>query len=61
MCFPLAWGQHVIPIEDERPHQPSEGCACCPTLDPTGEPGWEPIWLHHAWDRREVLERVGSE
>lgn len=41
--------QHVIPLNDLRPHT-TERCWCRPTDD-------EGLWVHHAMDRREEIER----
>lgn len=38
---------HVVPIGEE--HIRTDQCWCQPTLDITGDP----VWVHHARDRRE--------
>ncbi len=58
---------HVIPKNDERPHLARIGCECCPIveeIDPVdGVPypdGGKRV-IHHAYDCREVSERVTGE
>lgn len=45
---------HVWPLDDERPHKPQPSCPCRPKMNEWG------VWIHDAWDRREVLEQVGQ-
>lgn len=44
---------HCLPLEDLHEHQISAECTCNPEIvDPT-EAG-APVWMHNAWDRREL-------
>jgi hypothetical protein len=40
---------HVIPINDLREHECSEGCWCKPYDD-------EGVWVHNSMDGREIYE-----
>jgi len=44
--------KHVIPLNDSREHAVSGECPCHP-LHVDG------IYVHHAWDVREAMERRG--
>lgn len=46
----LATSEHVLPIDDLRPHIERYDCWCRPTDDGG-------IWVHHSMDRREFAER----
>lgn len=46
----LATAEHVIPLEDLRPHIEASDCWCRPTDD-------DGIWVHHSMDGREFAER----
>jgi len=49
--------QHVIPLNDTRPHDPTPECPCYPLLKP--EPGTgTSVAVHNAWDGRERGERL---
>ena len=41
--------QHILPVNDWRPHRLGEDCPCRPVED-AREPD---IWAHNAWDQRE--------
>lgn len=43
---------HVIPLNDLREHTCAPDCWCKPTLDES-----DPIYVHHAMDRREEYEQ----
>jgi hypothetical protein len=43
--------QHVIPVDDERPHDLSSWCWCCPDAEPVEE---SMLYVHHAADLREA-------
>jgi hypothetical protein len=47
--------QHVIPCDDEREHDLSSWCWCCPDLVPVGE---STLYVHHAADLREAYENL---
>jgi hypothetical protein len=40
---------HVIPIADRLRHDVAPSCRCCPKYD-------ECMWVHNAFDKREMLE-----
>jgi len=43
--------QHVVPLNDYRPHAESRDCWCCPVE-------YEPdVWGHYALDGRDAAER----
>lgn len=44
---------HVVPVGDSRPHLLTEDCPCRPQMNSAG------VWLHRAWDRREMKEEKG--
>lgn len=46
----LATSEHVIPMDDLRPHEESSQCWCRP-FDEDG------IWVHNSMDKRELAER----
>jgi hypothetical protein len=50
--------QHVIPIGDEREHDLSSWCWCCPDAEPVGE---SMLYVHHAVDLREAYEQATGE
>lgn len=57
---------HVVPVNDEAPHDMSAECKCGPRLewaDPdTGEPyALGPLVVHEAFDCRQVSEEVTGE
>jgi len=46
----LATSEHVIPLDDLRPHEESSECWCAPFDD-------EGVWVHNSMDKREFAER----
>ena len=46
----LATSEHVIPLNDLRPHQEAPECWCRPFDD-------DGIWVHNSMDKRELAER----
>lgn len=46
---------HVVPQADLYRHELASTCACQPDLKMENE---EMIFVHHAWDARELLERA---
>lgn len=46
----LATAEHVLPVDDLRPHAETADCWCRPTDD-------DGIWVHNSMDRREFTER----
>lgn len=50
---------HVIPTRDTTMHITGATCACRPSLQ-TGNPATAaPVYMHHAYDRRELDELRG--
>lgn len=45
---------HVMPLDDERPHKPSEECPCLPKR----KTDCDAVVVHSAWDRREIIEQL---
>jgi hypothetical protein len=43
-------GNHVMPIDDLKPHDADQRCWCTPFDD-------EGVWVHNSKDRRELYER----
>jgi hypothetical protein len=48
-CRPGSPENHVVPIEDLKPHFLDGDCWCCPTHDVD-------LFVHHSMDRREEYE-----
>lgn len=46
---------HVAPVADERPHELTPLCDCKPILQPRPPHGL-PLWVHKAFDGREICE-----
>lgn len=49
---------HVVPLDDAHEHAESADCPCNPRLEIVPENRHHPLYIHHAWDLREVLEEV---
>ena len=45
-------GRHVIPVDDLRPHDPSQSCWCRPYLDADDDR----VIVHNSMDGREMIE-----
>ncbi|GAB0057432.1 hypothetical protein SIID45300_01760 [Candidatus Magnetaquicoccaceae bacterium FCR-1] len=57
VCWGLEWGlddcQHIVPLNDMRPHDRTETCWCRPVAD---DDGLVVIWAHNSADGREDFE-----
>lgn len=46
---------HVLPIDDLKEHSEESTCECCPELKMANG---EMIFVHNAWDKRELREQA---
>lgn len=45
---------HVIPVDDVQLHRSNKKCNCMPLFEQLDD---HELYLHHAWDLREIEER----
>lgn len=62
--FDDGWECHIMPIADAHEHTNEADCPCRPWIErahpDTGVEYSHPIFIHHAWDLREVLEQANA-
>lgn len=52
----MQYSVHVVPSNDLIAHLMGPKCICGPVLDEDNS-NVKPVWVHNAFDRRELLER----